>query len=102
MFGIVPPQAIDCKTRQVSLTIRRSPSRSPKGKLELVYLDQELRITREARGTVLVGERQIEQVRESGVVNDTKFPNRVSTTAGWPAQNCWRPLRLEYRRGYSD
>ena len=73
MFGIVPPQAIDCKTRQVSLTIRRSPSRSPKGKLELVYLDQELRITREARGTVLVCERQIEQVRESGVVNDTKL-----------------------------
>ncbi|MEQ8957811.1 MAG: PAP/fibrillin family protein [Coleofasciculus sp. C2-GNP5-27] len=32
--------------------------RSPKGKLELLYLDEELRITRGEKGTVLVCERQ--------------------------------------------
>jgi len=32
--------------------------RSPKGKLELLYLDEELRITRGEKGTVVVCEQQ--------------------------------------------
>ncbi len=53
MFGIVPPQGMDRKTGGVSFKMQRSP----KGKLELLYLDEELRITRGERGTVLVCER---------------------------------------------
>ena len=53
MFGIVPPQGMDGRTGQVSFKMRKSP----KGKLELLYLDEELRITRGERGTVLVCER---------------------------------------------
>jgi hypothetical protein len=53
MFGIVPPQRMDDKTGRVSFKMRKSP----KGKLELLYLDEELRITRGERGTVLVCER---------------------------------------------
>jgi hypothetical protein len=53
MFGIVPPQEMDRKTGRVSFKMQRSP----KGKLELLYLDEELRITRGERGTVLVCER---------------------------------------------
>jgi hypothetical protein len=53
MFGIVPPQGMDRNTGRVSFKMRKSP----KGKLELLYLDDELRITRGERGTVLVAER---------------------------------------------
>jgi|SRR5919202_1517066 hypothetical protein len=53
MFGIVPPQGMDRKTGRVSFKMQRSP----KGNLELLYLDEELRITRGERGTVLVCER---------------------------------------------
>lgn len=56
MFGIVPPQEMDRTTGRVSFKMKRSP----KGKLELLYLDEELRITRGERGTVLVCERLIE------------------------------------------
>lgn len=52
MFGIVPPSGSDDKGR-----IAFKMHRSPKGKLEVLYLDQELRITRGERGTVLVCER---------------------------------------------
>lgn len=52
MFGIVPPSGISDEG-QVTFKMRRSP----KGKLELLYLDEELRITRGERGTVLVCER---------------------------------------------
>lgn len=55
MFGIVPPQKMDRKTGQISFTMKRSP----KGKLAILYLDEELRITRGEKGTVLVCERQI-------------------------------------------
>ncbi len=55
MFGIVPPQGMDRQTGQVSFKMRKSP----KGKLELLYLDEEWRITRGERGTVLVCERLI-------------------------------------------
>ncbi|HEY9728782.1 MAG TPA: PAP/fibrillin family protein [Chroococcales cyanobacterium] len=55
MFGIVPPQGMDRQTGRVSFKMQRSP----KGKLELLYLDEELRIVRGERGTVLVCERQI-------------------------------------------
>jgi hypothetical protein len=53
MFGIVPPQGMDHKTGRVSFKMRKSP----KGSLALLYLDEELRITRGERGTVLVCER---------------------------------------------
>jgi hypothetical protein len=53
MFGIVPPQGMDRQTGQISFKMRKSP----KGKLQLLYLDEELRITRGERGTVLVCER---------------------------------------------
>jgi hypothetical protein len=55
MFGIVPPQEMDCQTGRVSFKMQRSP----KGKLEVLFLDEELRITRGERGTVLVCERLI-------------------------------------------
>ncbi len=55
MFGIVPPQEMDHQTGRVSFKMQRSP----KGKLELLYLDEELRITQGERGTVLVCERLI-------------------------------------------
>jgi hypothetical protein len=54
MFGIVPPQGMDCQTGRVSFKMQRSP----KGKLKLLYLDEELRIVRGERGIVLVCERQ--------------------------------------------
>jgi hypothetical protein len=53
MFGIVPPQGMEPKTGRVSFKM----GKPPKGKLELLYLDEELRITRGERGTVLVCER---------------------------------------------
>ncbi len=54
IFGLVPPQSMNPKTGEISFTMQRSP----KGKLEIDYLDEELRITRGARGTVLICERQ--------------------------------------------
>lgn len=53
LFGIVPPKGIDPKTGQVSFQMQRSP----KGNLGILYLDEELRITRGEKGTVLVCER---------------------------------------------
>lgn len=58
MFGVVPPQGMDAKTGQVAFKMKRPP----KGKLELLYLDQELRITRGEREAVLVCERQASAV----------------------------------------
>lgn len=55
MFGIVPPQGMDSKTGRISFKMQKSP----KGKLQLLYLDEELRITRGEKGTVLVCERQM-------------------------------------------
>ncbi|MDZ7957531.1 MAG: PAP/fibrillin family protein [Aulosira sp. DedQUE10] len=54
MFGLVPPQGMNLDTGEIAFTMRRSP----KGRLEILYLDEELRITRGERGTVLVSERQ--------------------------------------------
>jgi len=54
IFGMVPPEGIDPKTGRVSFKMQRPP----KGKLALLYLDEELRITRGERGMVLVCERQ--------------------------------------------
>ena len=53
MFGLVPPQAMNPQTGEVSFKMHRSP----KGRLEILYLDEELRITRGERGTVLVCQR---------------------------------------------
>jgi hypothetical protein len=54
MFGLVPPQAMNPNTGEVSFTMHRSP----KGRLEILYLDDELRITRGQRETILVCQRQ--------------------------------------------
>lgn len=53
MFGLVPPQGMNTETGEISFTMKRSP----KGRLEVLYLDEELRITRGEKGTVLVCER---------------------------------------------
>ena len=53
MFGLVPPQGMNKETGEISFTMKRSP----KGRLEMLYLDEELRITRGEKGTVLVCER---------------------------------------------
>jgi hypothetical protein len=53
MFGLVPPQGMNLETGEISFIMKRSP----KGNLEILYLDEELRITRGERGTVLVCER---------------------------------------------
>lgn len=53
MFDLVPPDKMNPKTGEVSFTMRRSP----KGSLKIIYLDEELRITRGEKGTVLVCER---------------------------------------------
>ncbi|MBD2355613.1 fimbrial protein [Tolypothrix sp. FACHB-123] len=53
MFGLVPPQGMNLETGEVSFSMQRSP----KGRLEILYLDEELRITRGEKGTVLVCER---------------------------------------------
>jgi hypothetical protein len=54
IFGLVPPQGMNPETGEVAFTMERSP----KGRLEILYLDEELRITRGEKGTVLVCERQ--------------------------------------------
>lgn len=53
MFGLVPPQGMEKETGKVSFKMQRPP----KGKLSILYLDEELRITRGNRGTLLVSER---------------------------------------------
>ncbi|MCM1981656.1 PAP/fibrillin family protein [Lyngbya confervoides] len=53
MFGFVPPGAMDPQTGKREFQMKRSP----KGTLEILYLDEELRITRGEKGTVLVCER---------------------------------------------
>jgi hypothetical protein len=53
MFGLVTLQTMNPETGEVSFVMNRSP----KGRLEILYLDEELRITRGEKGTVLVCER---------------------------------------------
>ncbi|MBD2664457.1 hypothetical protein B6N60_00813 [Richelia sinica FACHB-800] len=53
MFGLVPPEGMNLDTGEIRFTMKRSP----KGNLEILYLDEELRITRGEKGTVLVCER---------------------------------------------
>lgn len=53
MFGLVPPQTMNPETGEVAFIMNRSP----KGRLEILYLDEEMRITRGEKGTVLVCER---------------------------------------------
>ncbi len=50
MFGLVPSQEMDSETGEVAFKMKRSP----KGSLEILYLDRKLRITRGEKGTVLV------------------------------------------------
>ena len=53
-FGLVAPTDMNTDTGEVAFTMKRSP----KGKLQILYLDDELRITKGHKGTVLVCERQ--------------------------------------------
>ena len=53
IFGLEPPQGIDRQTGKASFNMKKSP----KGSLEVLYLDEELRITRGNRGTVTACER---------------------------------------------
>lgn len=53
MFGLVPATGINSETGEISFSMQRSP----KGRLAILYLDEELRITRGHKGTVLVCER---------------------------------------------
>jgi hypothetical protein len=50
MFGLVPPQTMNPETGEITFTMKRSP----KGKLEIIYVDEEMRITKGEKGTVLV------------------------------------------------
>ena len=54
MFGLRAAEGMEPQTGKVTFTM----ARSPKGKLQILYLDQELRITKGEKGTVLVCERQ--------------------------------------------
>ena len=54
MFGLQKPSPIDPQTGE----IRFEMTRSPRGTLKILYLDEELRITKGEKGTVLVCERQ--------------------------------------------
>ncbi|ASC72691.1 uncharacterized protein XM38_036490 [Halomicronema hongdechloris C2206] len=53
MFGLVPPAGIDPNTGRVEFQMKRSP----KGSLTILYLDEELRITRGHKETVLICDR---------------------------------------------
>ena len=57
MFGISKASKINTQTGKRVFTMKKSP----KGILKLLYLDDELRITRGDRGTVLVCQRQVEK-----------------------------------------
>ena len=57
MFGISKASEIDTQTGKRIFTMKKSP----KGILKLLYLDDELRITRGNRGTVLICQRQVEK-----------------------------------------
>ncbi|MBD2457620.1 fimbrial protein [Nostoc sp. FACHB-87] len=54
MFGLVPPQGINSETGEAKFIMERSP----KGRLEILYLDEELRITCGEKEMILVCERQ--------------------------------------------
>jgi hypothetical protein len=53
MFGLVPAKGMNPETGEIAFSMKRSP----KGRLDILYLDEELRITRGEKGTVLVCER---------------------------------------------
>ncbi|MEA5510133.1 PAP/fibrillin family protein [Crocosphaera sp. UHCC 0190] len=53
MFGLVPPTGMNTETGEIDFKMKRSP----KGSLAVLYLDEELRITRGEKGTILVCER---------------------------------------------
>ncbi|GAB4380948.1 MAG: hypothetical protein Kow00121_38310 [Elainellaceae cyanobacterium] len=54
MFGLVPPDRMNPNTGRVEFQMKRSP----KGSLTVLYLDEELRITRGHKETVLICERK--------------------------------------------
>ena len=57
MFGISKASDMDSKTGKRVFTMEKSP----KGILKVLYLDDELRITKGNRGTVLICQRQVEK-----------------------------------------
>ncbi len=54
MFGLVKPDGMNPETGQIEFKMTRSPN----GKLDVLFLDNELRITRGQKETVLICERQ--------------------------------------------
>ena len=55
MFGLVPPQGMNEETGDISFEMKRSP----KGKSTILYLDDEIRINKGDKGTVVVLQRSI-------------------------------------------
>ena len=55
MFGISKASAIDSRTGKTTFII----DKSPKGILEILYLDEELRITKGRSESILIGQKQI-------------------------------------------
>ena len=55
MFGLTPPQGMNTETGEISFTMKRSP----KGRLEILFLDEELRITKGKKENILIFERMV-------------------------------------------
>ncbi|MDJ0599301.1 MAG: PAP/fibrillin family protein [Crocosphaera sp.] len=55
ILGLVPPKGMNEETGDIFFEIKRSP----KGKLKILYLDEEIRITVGEKGTILVCERSM-------------------------------------------
>lgn len=53
MFGLVPPKGMDADSGRMEFAMKRSPT----GSLEILYLDDELRITKGQKETVLICDR---------------------------------------------
>lgn len=54
-FGLVPPQGMNEETGDISFEMKRSP----KGKSTILYLDDEIRINKGDKGTIVVLQRSI-------------------------------------------
>jgi hypothetical protein len=61
IFGLVPPTQMDAETGRIEFQMKRSP----KGALDILYLDEELRITKGQKETVLVCDRVAESPMKS-------------------------------------
>ncbi|ACB51314.1 unknown [Crocosphaera subtropica ATCC 51142] len=55
IFGLVPPNAMNNQTGEITFEMKRSP----KGKSSILYLDEEIRINKGDKGTVVVLQRSL-------------------------------------------